>query len=64
MKVVCVGNTNGDSKDLSASGDNKSLMNAELQAAKEKAFSEVQNACKRYVSEYATDTVWILLYLF
>ena len=42
-------NANGDSKGLSASGDSKSLINAELLAAREKAFTEVQNACKRYI---------------
>ena len=47
MKVVCVANTNGDSKGLSASADSKSLINAELLAAREKALTEVQNVCKR-----------------
>lgn len=47
MKVVCVGtNPNGDSKVLSASGDCKTLINADLLAAREKAFADVENACK------------------
>nr|KAG5704843.1 hypothetical protein BaRGS_001314 [Batillaria attramentaria] len=37
---------NGDSEGLSASGDSKKLMNAEIQAAREKAFIDLQNACK------------------
>ena len=49
MKVVCVANTKGDGKSLQASGDSKSLINAELLAAREKALTDVQNACKRYL---------------
>ncbi|XP_070189710.1 mitogen-activated protein kinase kinase kinase 15-like [Littorina saxatilis] len=46
LQVVCVASANGDNKGLSASGDSKSLINAELLAAREKAFTDVQNACK------------------
>ncbi|XP_076466646.1 mitogen-activated protein kinase kinase kinase 15-like isoform X5 [Babylonia areolata] len=57
MKVVYVGHANGDSKSLSASADSKSLINAELLAAREKAFSEVQNACKSFSTQAVLETV-------
>ncbi|XP_025097235.1 mitogen-activated protein kinase kinase kinase 5-like isoform X7 [Pomacea canaliculata] len=46
MKVVCVIGVNGDSKGLDASGDSKGFVNAELLAARQKALSEIENACK------------------
>lgn len=49
MKVVCVIGVNGDSKGLDASGDSKGFVNAELLAARQKALSEIENACKGLV---------------
>ena len=49
MRVVFVGaNGNGDSgKGLNSSSDTKTLVNAELLAAREKAFEDVEGLCKR-----------------
>ncbi|KAL8591802.1 hypothetical protein ACOMHN_047062 [Nucella lapillus] len=57
MKVVYIGHANGDSKSLSASADSKGLINAELLAAREKAFTEVQNACKSFSSQSTLEVV-------